>query len=229
MKKRQVFGWVVAGLFAATVSSALGQEAYSANAIGVIKKTVPAKGYAFLSLPLDSTLNADLKFSETPFMDLSAGSSITIWDVTNSVWNTTIKTARGGWGSFSNQVIQVGQPLFVYNYSSSDYEAIFSGEVPTDANLSVAIPAKGYQTIANPYPVPFVWGTSAIASNAAAGSSATCWDNDSQAWKSNVKTARGGWSSFATNTINPGEGIFFYEYGSDGYQWTVSKPYSWPN
>lgn len=231
MKKRQVVGLVVAGLLAGFVSHAVAQSAtaYSSSAIGVIKKTLPAKGYAFFSVPLDSPDSVDMKFSETPLMGLPVNSSVSVWDATNSVWVTAVKTARGGWSSFSNRVIQVGQPMFAYNYGSSEYVALFSGEVPSDASLSLGIPAKGYQTIANPYPVPFAWGTSSIASNAAANSSAACWDQDSQSWKSYVKTARTGWSTFATNTIAPAEGIFFYNYGNNGYEWTVSKPYSWPN
>lgn len=231
MKKRQVFGFVVAGLLAGFVSHAVAQSAtaYSSSAVGVIKKTLPANSFSFLSFPLDASNGAELKFSDTPLMGLPNGSSVMVWDTDSATWVSASKTARGGWSSFSNRVIEVGQPIFVYNYSDNSYEAIFSGEVPSNTNLYIGIPGKAYQTIANPYPVPFTWGTSAVASNAAAGSSVMVWDEDGQNWVVHNKTARGGWSDFATNVINPAQGLFFYEYGNDGYIWTVAKPYSWPN
>lgn len=234
MKKRQVIGLVVAGLLAGFVSHAVAQSAtaYSSTAVGVIKKTLPARGYAFISFPLDSSKNVETIFSETPLMDLPVGSTVSLFDVTNQVWETVKKAAanRGGWGDLSNRVIQVQQPIFVFNYGSTPYNAIFAGEVPTNDSYPVAFPSKSFQTFGNPYPVQLTWGQTVIASNAAVGSSAMIWDVENQRWVNGTKAsaARGGWNDFANQVILPGEGVFFKEYATSGWIWDVEKPYVWP-
>lgn len=231
--KRRMIGLLAACSLAAFVSSAVAQEAYSANAIGVIRKTLPAKAYSFISIPLNSSQNAEMLFSETCLMDLPSSSRVLVWNAVSNVWESHTKSApaRGGWGAFSNSVLQVGQPLFVYNYGTTPFSAVFSGEVPDESELSTpGIPGKGYQTVANPYPVPMVFGETDLATNAAASSRALTWDAEANTWISHTKAvpARGGWGSFATNVIQPGDGIFFYEYSANGRNWTVEKPYAWP-
>lgn len=227
--KRRVIGLLAACSLAAFVSSAVAQEAYSANAIGVIKKTVPAKSYAFISMPLDSTTTVENYFLDTPIAQMPVGSTVYYWDLESNPpkWSSLKRDSRKGWGAAaSNLVIGVGQPMFVQNPDSTPVELIFSGEVPSDASLQIGIPSKAYQTVANPYPVPFVWGDSDLAKTANAGSTVYMWKEG--AWVSGKKDSRKGWSEFATNVIAPGDGLFFFETGNSDYYWTVAKPYSWP-
>lgn len=234
MKKRLFVGLAaLAACMVAVSAYAQSATAYSSSAVGVIKKTLPAKAYSFLSIPLNGSDGGVVYFKDTPLVDLVGGSRILIWDPENNVWQQQTKGSRTGWDSdFLNSEIMPGQPLFVYSAASSDTEVIFSGAVPDEATLSVAIPV-GYQTIANPYPVPMVWGDSDPAKNAGNGARAMLWDADANAWKIYTKSSRTGWSDFANTTINPGEGIFLSETGTTanptGYVWQVEKPYSWPN
>ena len=230
MKKRQVFGFVVAGLLAGFVSHAVAQSAtaYSSTAVGVIKKTIPAGKSAFISFPLDSSSSAN-HFYETPLMNLPVGSSASMWDATENKWISSTRQARGGWGSFSNLVILDGQPIFVQNKGSSDFVAVFAGEVPSESSLSVAIPSAGNQTAANPYPTPFTFGTSALANNLSVGSSVSVYDMQT-GWVKQTKQARGGWGSFASTNLvlAPGDGIWISVTGTSSNYWTVTKPYTWP-
>lgn len=232
MKNRMFVGLVAAATALVLSSSLAGADdtaAYSANAIGVIKKTLPAKSYSLVSIPLNESSGGEWVFSQTPFFDLPNNSAVMIWDVTNATWISQTKQSRGGWSSFSNTVIHPGQPLFVYNYATTNIPVIFSGEVPDDASFSIGIPGKGYQLLANPYPVAMTWGDTTLAANAANNSAVMLWDAENNTWRSQTKQARGGWSTFVTNVISPADGIFFYEYANDGYLWTVEKPYTWPN
>lgn len=228
MKKR-LSGWLVAALLAAFVSSAVAQSAtaYSSSAVGVIRKTLPAGQYAFISMPLAD--EDGILFSETPLVDLPSGSRVLYWDADSDLpgWVTMKRDSRNGWGAAAlNHTFLPGEPLFVFNNGSTDKEVVFSGTVPATDSQAIAIPGNSYRTVANPYPVPFVWGESDLAKTAASGSRVFIWGGDA-GWISAKKDSRNGWLSFATNTIQPAEGLFFYETGSDHY-WTIEKPYSWP-
>jgi hypothetical protein len=228
--KRRVIGLLAACSLAAFVSSAVAQQqAYSANAIGVIKKTIPGNGSAFISIPLDNP-NGEMKFSDTPLMSLPTSSQVSIYDPVEAVWVTGTKVApnRGGWGSFSNRVISIYEPMFVQNAGSSDFVAIFSGNVPEEDSIDVHFYGASLQSFANPYPTPLVWSNSVVAANCKVSSKAYIWDGSQ--WIEGIKMAanRGGWNSFASRVIGPGEGVFFQEAGSSDWTWEAEKPYVWP-
>ena len=229
MKKRLFVGLAaVAACMVAVSAYAQSATAYSSTAVGVIKKAVPSESYNLISIPLNSADGGEMLFKETPFFSLPNNSAVMVWNVTNATWESHTKQSRGGWGAFSNAVVNPGQPLFVYNYSSDEIPLIFSGTVPDEPSMGIGIPAEGYQMIANPYPVPMRWGDTDICKNSANNSAVMRWDVESNSWESHTKQTRGGWGSFSNAVIQPGEGLFFYEYGQNGYVWTVEKPYSWP-
>lgn len=238
MKKR-LSGWLVAALLAAFVSSAVAQSAtaYSSSAVGVIKKTLAAKKMALLSIPLEDTASTDaaIPFSSIPFLgSLPNGSSINIWDSNNSQWLTANKVVGKWRGTATNESVQVGQAIFVQNGGTSEVTLLVSGEVPADATISVPLANAGeLQACANPYPVPFAFTNSTLASGAVNGSTVNFWDSNAGtagAWVTANKVV-GKWrGTGAAYVVQPGEG-FMLQQGSSaasGGSWTVVKPYSWP-
>ena len=235
MKKRQVFGFVVAGLLAGFVSHAVAQSAtaYSSSAIGVIKKTLPAQKLVLMSIPLDqeSDEGQGFAFQSVPAIsNMPVGSYANFWDTENQKWISQPKTAKGGWGNQKNRLIAPGECFFLYNNQSSNLELIVSGEVPADESISRAIPKGALQLIANPYPVPMVLTNFAFASAVPNGSYANFWAEANQKWISQPKTAKGGWGNQKNREIAPGEGFFVWpNTNSTVTSWTEVRPYTWPN
>ena len=210
------------------------QYAYSANAVGVIRKTLPAGKMMLVSVPLDdaTSTNAAIPFLELPFLTtLPNNSTINMWDPETSEWVSGVKS-RGKWsGLVTNESLQSGQSLFIKNGGSSAVTLTLVGEVPEDSSIPVALAnANQIQGCANPYPVSFVFGTSSLASNAVNNSTVNFWDVENSDWISGSKS-RGSWDAkVRTKTVAPAEG-FLLKNGAtaaSGRTWEVSKPYEWP-
>ena len=105
-------------------------------------------------------------------------------------------------------------------------EVTITGEVPDDATLQRAITGDGnLNPVANPYPVDFKFGESALAANAAQNSTVFFWTGTE--WAGGTKGSRG-WAAAQSNQIvQAGEGFFLQEAGASS-AWTAAKPYTWP-
>lgn len=234
MKKRQVFGFVVAGLLAGFVSHAVAQSAtaYSSSAIGVIKKTLPANKLSLISVPLDqeSDEGQGFVFSSVPAIaNMPNGSVANFWDATNQEWIPQSKSAKGGWGAQKNRLIAPGECFFIKNPQSTNIEFIVSGEVPSDESIGRTLPGGSLILVANPYPVPMVLTNFAFASVLPNGSVANFWDVEKQEWIPQSKSAKGGWGAQKSREIAPGEGFFVKSASSSDTAWAESRPYTWPN
>ena len=230
--KRRVIGLLAACSLAAFVSSAVAQEAYSANAIGVIKKTIPAGKMALISIPLDDSesTNAAIPFLELPFLSSFPNkSTANLWDSDASEWVYGKKTLGKWSGAITNMSVQPGQAIFFENGGSSPIEIIMSGEVPSDPQITVGLAAASHMVAcANPYPVPFAFTNSALAAQAKNGAQANFWDVDSSTWRYTKKTL-GKWSGQNDAVVNPGDGFMFLSSATEtNTGWVVSKPYEWP-
>lgn len=234
MKNRMFVGLVAAAtalVLSSSLASADEQAAYSANAIGVIKKTIPAGKQSLMSVPLDQTSDSGdgFIFASVPAIsNMPDGSVANFWDVTNQIWITQTKTARYGWSSQKNRKIAVGEPFFIKNVQSSNMEVVISGEVPESPALSKGLANNAMVLVANPYPVPTVLTNFAFADSLADGSVVNFWDEANQIWITQTKTARYGWSTQKNRLIQPGEGFFVKSAGAE-FEWTESRPYTWPN
>lgn len=222
----------MAAALAVAVVAASAQEVLSANAVGYIKKTLPAGGdWVAMSIPLDSMTNTSLVFGETSVAaEAPVGASVAFWDPTAQSWIAGLKSGKG-WNSLqANYVLQPGEGFFLKGdpLAVSDAEVTITGEVPSDDALARAIPgASAYGTLANPFPVDFTFGTSAFASNATVGSSVAFWSVDDQSWIAGLKSGKG-WNTLQANyVVEAGEGFFMKEFGGAA-NWTMDKPYTWP-
>jgi hypothetical protein len=231
--------WIaIAGALAASVIAASAQEVLSANAVGYIKKTLPANGKLIaLSAPLNSMTESSIVFGRTSIaQEAPIGSVVYFWDPVSQVWAGGSKSALGGgrWAAAqSNKVIASGEAFFLKGNPADAVarEVTITGEVPDDAALSRAIPGNNaLGTIGNPFPVDFKFGDSDLARNASIGSVVYFWDEALQSWAGGSKSALGGgrWAAAQSNRIVlAAEGFFLKEAATVG-SWTNSKPYTWP-
>ncbi|MBR3583358.1 MAG: hypothetical protein IKO01_07965 [Kiritimatiellae bacterium] len=210
-----------------SVVAASAQEVLSANAVGYVKRTVPAKGLQIVTVPFDNVATAEgYKFGETQIAsDLPVGSSVMFWDATAQSWSVGSKNAKG-WGAYANKELAVGEPFFLQNATDSDVEVTAAGEVPSTEKLARPyVGNKGLSFVAYPYPCDVNFGDTELATQLPVGASAMFWDSSAQSWAVGSKNAKG-WGAYATKSVEAGEG-FFVQSSSEG-TWEAAKPYTWP-
>lgn len=225
--------WIaMVGALAASVVAASAQEVLSANAVGYIKKTLPASGkLVAMSIPLDSMTETDIVFGRTSVaQEAPVGASVSFWDEGNQVWSGGGKSSKGWSAGDSNRVIAAGEGFFLKNSTTATepFDVTITGEVPPDTTIPRTIVGGGILGIlANPYPVDFKFGESDLAQQATVGSSVAFWDEVNQVWAGGGKSSKG-WSAGDSNrVVAAGEAFFLREAGSTT-TWDAAKPYTWP-
>lgn len=224
--------WIaIAGALVASVIAASAQEVLSANAVGYIKKTLPAGAKLIaLSAPLNSMTEATIVFGRTSIAsEAPTGAEVFFWDTALQTWSGGQKSGKGWSPAQSNKVIAAGEAFFMKGAAGDiAREITITGEVPEDATLVRTIQPSGNLTpLGNPYPVDFKFGTSSVASNATVGSEVFFWDEALQTWSGGQKSGKG-WSPAQSNrTVLAAEGFFLKETGTFT-SWTNTKPYTWP-
>ena len=221
---------LVALAVVASVVAASAQEVLSANAVGYVKRTVPAGGLQIVSVPFDNIASDDgtYKFGETQIAnDAPQGSTVMFWDAEKQGWSGGGKSAKGWSAGQANYVLQPGECFFLKNPSSSDLEVTAAGEVPAEAKISRGFAGGGALSVmASAYPVDVKFGDTELANQLPQGSTVMFWDDAKQGWSGGGKSAKG-WSAGQANyVVKAGEG-FFIKTGTEG-TWEAEKPYTWP-
>ena len=223
--------WIaMVGAFAASIVAASAQEVLSANAVGYIKKTLPAGAkFVMVSVPLNSMTETSNVFGRTSIaQEAPVGSMVYFWNVALQQWDLGNKTTKG-WAGSSNRVVAAGESFFLKgsNGAPADVEVTITGEVPDASPLVRAIPGSGaYGTLANAYPVDMKFGESEVAKNATTNSIVYFWNVGLQQWDLGNKTTKG-WAGSSNRVVTAGEGFFLREMGTVT-TWTNTKPYTWP-
>lgn len=223
--------WIaIVGALAASVLAASAQtEVLSGNAVGYIKKTLPAGKLIVVSIPLDSMTETDIVFGRTSIAaEAPQNSTVSFWDPISQGWSGGGKGIKGWAAGESNRVIAVGEAFFMRG-AGAPVEVTITGEVPPDVRLGRAIPGNNkLGTIGNPYPTDMKFGESVFAKNAAQGSTVAFWNETSQGWSGGGKGIKG-WAAGESNyVVKAGEGFFLREAVSSGTAWTNTRPYTWP-
>lgn len=212
-----------------SVVAASAQEVLSANAVGYVKRTVPAGKLQIVSVPFSNIASDDgsYKFGDTQVaIDAPRGTSVMFWDVEKQGWSAGTKGPKGWSAAQSNQVLSVGEAFFIKSAESDDMELTAAGEVPDDATLSRSYAGSGLSVAASGYPVDIKFGESTLADTLERGSSVMFWDTERQGWSAGTKGPKG-WSAAQSNyVVRAGEG-FFIKPASEG-TWVAVKPYTWP-
>lgn len=227
--------WIaIAGALAASVIAASAQEVHSANAVGYIKRTVPANGglevisYALNPMPYSGIT----WFTNTSVAaEMPNGSAAFFWNPTTQRWIGSLKSGKGVWGSVAAaQQILPGEMFFLKTPAGAPaQEVTITGEVPDDPTLTRAVVGNNaIAALGNPYPVDVAFTNMDVAKNAANGSAAFFWNPTTGRWIGSLKSGKGVWGSVAAaETIEAGEGFFLKDFGA-GSVWTNVKPYTWP-
>ncbi|MDD2240150.1 MAG: hypothetical protein PHO14_01215 [Kiritimatiellae bacterium] len=225
--------WIVmAAALIAAVVTASAQEVLSQNAVGYIKKTLPAGGkFVAMSIPLDSMSSTEIVFGETSLAEEApVNTFVYFWDSVAQTWNAGGKSGKGWGPAEAGYVLQPGEGFLMKSEvgSTEDVDVTITGEVPSDATLSRGIPGSdNFGSLANPYPVDFTFGTSALASNAPVDTFVYFWDVDAQTWNAGGKSGKGWGPAEAGYEVQAGEGFLMRAPGG-ATTWDAEKPYTWP-
>ena len=235
MKKNLLIGVCVA--LAVSVVAALAQEVLSANTIGYIKRALPAGGKLItVSVPLNNMTAANNVFSNLSLAaEAPEGSVVSLWDPVAQGWYGGTKSGKPAvWPiSVRTQIVRSGEFFFLSGPATSSVptEITIAGEVPDTNTLARAIPGgNALGSMANPYPADFEFGTSSLASNAAAGAVVSLWDPVAQGWYGGTKSGKPAvWpGAVLTQRVAATEGFFLSVTNTTGLVWTNAKPYTWP-
>ena len=227
--------WIaIVGALVASVVAASAAEVLSANAVGYIKRTVPANGglevisYALNPMPYSGIT----WFTNTSVAaEMPNGSWTYFWNPTTQRWIGSQKSGKGVWGSVAAaQQILPGEMFFLKTPAGAPaQEVTITGEVPDDATLERAvIGGNAIAALGNPYPVDVAFTNTDVAKKAANGSAAFFWNPTTGRWNGSLKSGKGIWDGPApTKIVLAGEGFFLKDFGA-GSVWTNVKPYTWP-
>ena len=223
--------WIaIAGTLVASVIAASAQEVLSANAVGYIKKALPAGGkLVSMSIPLNSMTESSIVFGRTSVAAEAPQSSVVyFWDASLQSWSPGTKGIKGWSAADSNKVIAAGEGFFLKGPGTAA-EVTITGEVPDDPKITRTFPGGGTAlgSLANAYPVDFKFGESDLAKNATQGSVVYFWDEAIQTWGGGTKGIKGWAAGQSNRVVVAGEGFFIKEAGTVT-TWTNSKPYTWP-
>ena len=226
--------WIaIVGALAASVVAASAQgEVLSANAVGYIKRTVPADGglevisYALNPMPYSGVT----WFTNTSVAAEMPNLSVAFfWNPETQRWIGSQKTGKGVWGpeALAKQILP-GEMFFLKTPAGAPaQEVTITGEVPDDATLTRAvIGGNAIAALGNPYPVDVAFTNTDVAKKAANGSAAFFWNPTTGRWIGSQKSGKGVWGSVAAaETIQAGEGFFLKDV-NPGSVWTNVKPYT---
>lgn len=223
---------LIAGALAVSVVAATAQEVLSANAVGYIKKTLPAGGDLIaVTIPLHSMTETDIVFGRSSLaQEAIQGSEVLFWDEVLQVWSGGTKGIKGWASGISNRVMAAGEAFFMKGPASETdpVEVTITGEVPDEGTYTRVMAGSGaLSAVANAYPVDFTFGQSDLAINSTQGSEVSFWDEINQVWSGGTKGIKGWASGISNRVVLAGEGFFFKEVGTVT-DWDQSKPYTWP-
>ena len=227
--------WIaIAGALAASVVAASAQEVLSANAVGYIKRTVPANGglevisYALNPMPYSGI---------TYFTNTSVAAEMPnyswayFWNPTTQRWIPAQKSGKGVWPiEATSKQLLAGEMFFLKTPSGAAAQDVtITGEVPDDATLERAVVGgNAIAALGNPYPVDVAFTNTTVAKNAGNYSWAYFWNPATGRWIPAQKSGKGVWPIEATSkTVLAGEGFFLKDVNA-GSVWTNVKPYTWP-
>ena len=115
--------WIaMVGAFAASIVAASAQEVLSANAVGYIKRTIPAGGgFQTFAVSLNSMTESSNVFGRTSIAaEAPRGTTVYFWNTTPTPgWASSVKGLAGWNAAYSNRVILPGEGFMMRSASTS--------------------------------------------------------------------------------------------------------------
>lgn len=234
--KKALLAVIGAGVVASMASLAFADDnaAYSANAVGVVKYTIPANGaLTCVALPLDPVGDSGegtWTWGETSLAEqLPANSVVYFWNAEQQGWDPYTKGGLWGWNNQAkNHEIQRGEAFFIQAASNPEDQVIsLLGQLPVATNYVFNVPANALEVFTvTPYPVQEGFGETDLAASLPANSVIYFWDSESRAWDPYSKGSLWGWNAAAKAHTNfVGEGVFIK--ASQNTEVSVSRPFEW--
>jgi hypothetical protein len=193
---------IAAAAAAGIVSS--NAQVYSVNAVGYVNKTVPAKGFALVSNPLNATDN-----KVSTLFGGHDGLAVYIWDTASKAFKFTQFSTDFGWDPAgpAATTITPGQGVFLYNSTTSPVTITFVGEVPQGKDptpLTTPLVA-GLQIVSSQ--VPQAGTADALGYKAADGDAIYQWDTSKQSYNFSQFSTDFGWDP-ALKSLDVGDAFF---------------------
>lgn len=201
----------------------------SANAVGYVKRTVPAGKWQIVSIPYRNFAAEDgmYKFGETQVAnDLPQGSSVLFWSEGDQAWSVGGKTAKGWGGAVANHVLGSGEAFFVKGPGGEDIDVPCGGVLPGEETVSRDFAAGKWSVMAPPYPVDGEFKDTGAGQGLALGDTVLFWDVERQGWSGGGKNTKGWPAGLGGHEVEAGEGFFVKS--EAGGSATERKPYGWP-
>ena len=236
--KKVLFATIAAAVLAGAAFYAFADDdaAYSANAVGVVKYTIPSNGVlTCVSLPLDPFGGEDAWYwPDTELAKgLQGGSIVYFWNNNTLDWEYSTKSARGTWPAIQTtnlMMVSPGQAFFLRGPSGTKSNVVVSllGELPVEESMSVGVTGGNNfdMRAISMYPIEVVFTNSAFATNLPGGSMVYFWNGAD--WVYSTKNVRSNtWSTVeGKETLRVGEGVFVKKSGA-GMTVTEGRPFDW--
>jgi len=192
-------------------------QVYSVNAVGYVNKSVPAKGFALISNPLNATDNkiATLFGGQVP-----DGFQVFVWDTATKAFKFTAYDSTFGWdpSDVAARELKPGSGVFVKNPTASAVTVTFVGEVPQGSPLSTALVA-GLQIVSSQ--VPQAGTAEDLGYKAAQDDKIYQWDTTKQTYNFSQYDATFGWDP-ALKSLDVGDAFFLSKTAAGTWDRTFS-------
>jgi len=254
---RKVFVLASVLALAGSLSYGQVTQVVSRNAVGYVRVDVPANGLNLAAIPFFE-VGDDGKHTVGEVMggQLNGGftfgsaDNVLKWDKSNQAYIIFWKsTFTGQWrqfpeGSETTNTLNPGEGFWISNIQSTSQVVYMMGEVP-DANTIPSGDADvegvaGLTMLSYAFPTEIALTSTTLEATATKGftfgsaDNLLAWDVTNQAyviyW---ISQFGGSWRKFpegssTTETLKPGQGLFYSRFSGGPFTWTESKPYTWP-
>ena len=223
---KKVTAILLGTLIASSAALAQTNQVLSRNAVGYIKRTVPANGLDFVTLPFVN-LSGSANTISNVFPAASNLTQISLWNVGDQKYDTYLRS-KGTWGVAGSNVLARGAGFFIQTPVQQEF--FLMGEVPDrfSAPTTTVTMVEGIVALGLGYPVDVQWSNTAAATSLPNLSQFSAWNKATTSYVTLVKS-KGGWGATPV-TINPGDGFFVTKPSGTGgsLNWNQAKPYTWP-
>ena len=208
MKKLSLIVAGLSVLVGLTVQAADTNAVTSVNIVGLIKQDLPSNKLVFVAFNMNAVGSPTQTFGQAIGDQLPLGTWVYFWNSTSQTWDRNSRKipSKGGWGSYSNRIVNVGEGIFLT--TTTNFTANFLGEVPLAPTTTVAV-VERLNALGLSYPVDTPWTNSPLSSGLPNGSSFSIW-NITNGWTKFTKqiVSKGGWRSGTNVIIRAGEAFF---------------------
>ncbi len=241
--KNKLIPMLILAITSAAGLTAHAETVNSANAVGMVKVTVPVGTLRMLSIPfeVDEPVNVTDLFG----LSLPYGTTVFVWDSSSQGWNSEV-FQQGFLGqsdrwSPGTTVYNRTMGLFIQipnDQSNDDYDIVFSGEVPGASNAPTTelnFQSGFFYLVGFHYPVEVEINSVNFGLTPNYGDTVHIWDPTLSGGVGGYTSAvyqqgfLGQQDRWSENVVfSPGQGFFYESRGDNTWTTNSSDFYQWP-